>query len=185
MLAEYLQQLVITCKNNINCLSECLSQYQSFLYPDILARMPRNLGDHVQAKCFPVHASISKNKKYASELKHETDAGTLTISKSEKDILNELEREAIPYQYEGTLVVNNIEFHPDIMITRPRDGALIVWEHIGLTDNPAYLQNTFDKIHEYIKAGYIPGLNLILTFGGPRGYINIKEIRDIIKRQIL
>ena len=50
-----------------------------------------------------------------------------------------------------------------------------------MMDNPEYSKNAIQKIEMYIKNGYIPGKNLILTFETSKKSLNIQMLEIQLK----
>lgn len=46
----------------------------------------------------------------------------------------------------------------------PYTGDFYYWEHFGMMDNPAYIQNTTTKLNQYALQGITPGIQLITTY---------------------
>lgn len=95
-------------------------------------------------------------------LKYKTASGILVRSKSEKLIADFLYRKGIPFKYELPLEIEGKILYPDFTIIK-RKGEIILWEHLGLTDNNNYFLNAINKIQQYRKAGFKVHKNLICT----------------------
>ena len=90
-------------------------------------------------------------------------AGLMVRSKAEDLIATELTRRGIPFHYEETITVGNQAFHPDFIILHPLSGKRIIWEHFGKMDDQSYAEKAIRKMQQYLDAGYVPGVNLIIT----------------------
>ena len=64
-------------------------------------------------------------------------------------------------------------------------GLNILWEHLGLMDIPEYAEKAIRKITAYEENGYFPGENLILTYETAGQPLNLKLLKDTIKRYLL
>ena len=106
--------------------------------------------------------------------------GQYVRSKSEALIANELFEQGISYRYECLLDIDGIAFYPDFTIRNDVTGGIIIWEHFGLVDDAAYFDNMMRKISLYMKNGYIPGVNLIMTFETKRHPLTIDDVRKAI-----
>ena len=95
-----------------------------------------------------------------------TARGGLVRSKSEVFIANSLYSHGIKYLYEKPLYLQDSEYpvFPDFTILDTYTRAEKIWDHLGMMDDPVYVNKNMRKIRRYEKAGYIPGKNLILTF---------------------
>ena len=51
-----------------------------------------------------------------------------------------------------------------------------------MVDDDNYLDGSFSKIRLYIKAGFIPSKNLILTYETREYPLDFSEVQDLIKR---
>ncbi|MCQ2494447.1 MAG: hypothetical protein MJ104_07580 [Lachnospiraceae bacterium] len=106
----------------------------------------------------------SVSQLHTESLKFKSVSGNILRSKSELLIDQALFHNNLLYKYEYPLTLNSITLHPDFSIIRQSDNKLIVWEHFGMMDNPAYAQNALQKMNLYIANGFIPNVNLIITY---------------------
>ena len=110
-----------------------------------------------------------------------TRKGERVRSKSEVIIANELAAENIPYRYEEEMYLKGFgTVHPDLKVLNVRLRRMVIWEHLGLIDDPEYAQNALRKILAYIENGYIPGVDLILTWETADRPLNLNTIREMI-----
>lgn len=126
-----------------------------------------------------------ENEDYHPEaLIHKSISGKLLRSKSEEMIDHSLYLHKLAYRYEARLELDNghIVF-PDFKIIHPRTKEIIYWEHFGMMDNWEYVQKNADKLADYIKSGYIPGINFITTYETINHPLTMEEIEDIIQTQ--
>ncbi|MBQ7536477.1 MAG: hypothetical protein IJT43_12785 [Stomatobaculum sp.] len=122
-----------------------------------------------------------KNMDYPDHLKYPTIRGELVRSKSETQISYVLAKNSIPYRYECRLPLDGVSIYPDFTTLRPFDRKIIIWEHFGLLDKPAYIDNTTSKLNLYIKNGWIPGNNLIITTETEKYPLDIRQIEELVK----
>ena len=122
-----------------------------------------------------------KSTKHPEHLKFPTVRGEMVRSKSEALISYVLVQNHIPYRYECALPVNGETFHPDFTILRPFDRKIIIWEHLGLLDDPSYINRTTYKLNRYMKNGWIPGKNLILTAETDLLPLDIRQVEELVK----
>lgn len=105
--------------------------------------------------------------------------GTMVRSKSESMIASELFANTIPYRYECAMEIEGYLVYPDFTIRHPMTGKVYIWEHFGMIDNEEYLERTLKKIRIYLRNGYIPGMNFIMTFEtkqNPLGYDTVFRV---------
>lgn len=101
---------------------------------------------------------------HAEHLIHRTETGHMVRSKSELVIANLLHREGIAYQYEQPMVGETApgQVHPDFTFVDAA-GDRIVWEHLGMMDDPDYVRGWNWKLEWYRKNGFSLGETLFTT----------------------
>lgn len=114
---------------------------------------------------------------YKEDLGSRASQGHYVRSKSECVIANALFFKKIPYRYEMELHIGDKIYRPDFVFYNSK-GEMIIWEHLGLLGDEKYLKRTLQKIEDYIKAGYYPGVNLILTADEKAGTIIDSQVVD-------
>lgn len=108
---------------------------------------------------------------------YDTAVGARVRSKSEALISNSLERRKIPQLYEVPLELKGYgKVRPDFVVLNVRTRQEYIWEHFGMLDDPAYLEKAMKKIEAYIANGYIPGINLIITFESSRHPLDLRTV---------
>lgn len=108
-------------------------------------------------------------------------SGIMVRSKSEQLIGGALFYHKIPYKYEEPITINGTVMIPDFTILNPLTGEICLWEHFGLMSDPSYVSRTLNKIREYIRNGFIPFENLIMTFESKSGGVDEVWIDRIIE----
>ena len=121
-----------------------------------------------------------KYSKYAEKKTIRAKNGTRVRSKSEAIIMDLLESRGIPYRYEPVISLNDQSFYPDFLIRHPRTGKLYIWEHLGKTDDADYLNSNMEKIRRYILAGYLPSVDLIITWESQEHPLDIRYVSFLI-----
>lgn len=114
------------------------------------------------------------------ELKHVASDGTITRSKSEALIANLLSAKDIAYVYECPIKLGDALRSPDFTIYDRRRNREVILEHMGMMNSTDYRVAQSEKLGLYIANGYIPNVNLILTFDDASGRINIPAISKVI-----
>ena len=110
-----------------------------------------------------------------------TQRGERVRSKSEMIIADHLYHRGIPYRYEYPLELSVIGVvHPDFLLLNTRTHQEFYLEHLGMMDDPKYAKNNISKINQYIRDGYIPGKNLILSFETSATPLNIMVLDELI-----
>ena len=88
-------------------------------------------------------------------------SGTRVRSKSEVIIANMLEQYNVPYKYEYPLLLSGSHLvRPDFTCLNVKKRLVIIWEHLGMMDNPDYADKNIRKLSLYEKSGYIVGKNM-------------------------
>ena len=112
-----------------------------------------------------------------------SDQGETVRSKSELIIANELFKDSIPYRYEAAVRLKGYgTVYPDFTILNLKLRKEIIWEHLGMLDDAAYLEKNLRKINAYIMNGYYPGDGLILTAETRECPLNLQVVRMLIDR---
>lgn len=109
-----------------------------------------------------------KNNSFLQNCIHRTPTGIYVRSKSERDIAVGLYDWQLPNQHDRKFYFENRVVSPDFTIRHPVSGLLILWEHFGRMDDPEYVQKTYEKLDLYMRHGFFPGENLIVTFEDSR-----------------
>lgn len=104
------------------------------------------------------------NDYFKDKCLHPGPNGKYVHSKSEANVFWELYDWYLPAQYERKLMLDDRKVFPDFTIKHPVTGQILLWEHFGMMDAPEYAQAAYEKISLYMKHGYFPGENLIVTF---------------------
>lgn len=96
-------------------------------------------------------------------LKFYTKMGIIVRSKSEVIIATALYDNNIKFEYEKAIKISDVIYYPDFTVEK-KNGEIILWEHLGLIDNPDYRNKAYRKMLKYNENGYYQGKNLILTY---------------------
>ena len=112
---------------------------------------------------------------------HTTSRGLKVRSKSEAAICEALYKFDVPFRYEEELAVGRHKYAPDFVVRSRKNGKLFYWEHCGLTSSKDYMERHYRKMQEYEEFGIVPWDNLIVTYDGEGGTLNLAWIEAIIK----
>ncbi len=124
------------------------------------------------------------NPSHPENLKHFTSFGMSVRSKSEVYIAQALHSNRIPFRYECALK-NRFTLYPDFTIRHPRTGETIIWEHFGMMDSSEYARKAFAKLQQYYELGFVPSINLIITFETSDHPLNIQTVESIVEEYFL
>ena len=118
---------------------------------------------------------------FVDGLIHKTLSGVIVRSKSEVIIADALFNEDIKFEYEKLLEENGHHCIPDFTF-EDASGDSIIWEHLGLLDNPSYKASWEKKLRFYNSLGYKEGINLFTTRDHEGGSIDSNEIKDVVDK---
>ena len=115
-----------------------------------------------------------------------SERGERVRSKSEKIIADLLYRHNIPYKYECPLQLtdpngNFHTFYPDFTILDVKNRRELYLEHLGMMDVSDYARNAVEKINIYIKAGIIPGDQLIFSYETDKSPLDTRVVEMVLK----
>lgn len=128
-----------------------------------------------------MNSSYEHNTAHPENLIYKGVSNTLLRSKSEVLIDMLLCTHNIPFRYECVLQLGYSVIYPDFTIRHPLTGDFYYWEHFGLMDNSAYLENAISKLHLYATHGIIPGIQLITTYETKNNPLNPEIIEKYIE----
>ncbi len=115
-----------------------------------------------------------------------TERGERVLSKSEKMLADKFSRMNIPYHYEKPLKLPGYGWvHPDFTLLNIRTRQEFYWEHLGMLDNPAYAEDNVKRLNAYIKAGILPGKQLILTWETKNSPLDWRAVEALIQEFLL
>lgn len=120
------------------------------------------------------------NAFHPEQLRHTTACGIRVRSKSEVILSNAYFARSIPQEYEKEHRINGVLLRPDFTLWSAKDHREIIWEHFGLMNDSVYREQAVWKIGQYMKAGFYPGDNLIMTFDDADGNIDSLTIERIL-----
>ncbi|MCQ2526554.1 MAG: hypothetical protein MJ130_07290 [Lachnospiraceae bacterium] len=126
-----------------------------------------------------------KNSQYPEQLIYPSISGNNLRSKSEVIIDQTMYFNKIDYRYECQMILNDIVLYPDFIAISKSSHQLIIWEHLGMMDTTQYMNNAISKIALYIKNGYIPGINLIITSETSQIPLNPLLVNDYVQRFLM
>lgn len=113
------------------------------------------------------------------------ESGLRVRSKSEIGIANKYDEFEIPMLFERPIKLKGWKtVYPDFTLLNVRLRKEFIHEHLGKMDDQEYLMENIAKINAYMKNGYFPGKNLILTFETKSQPFDLR-IMDLIINQYL
>lgn len=119
------------------------------------------------------------------ELTVPTYDGTLVRSKSEALIYNFFLDLGLTFVYELPLETKVRTFYPDFTILSEIDYRSVYRiEHQGMMNDDYYLERYKQRVRDYLRAGYVQGINIFFTFDFYDGGVDMEPILDIIRLKI-
>ena len=110
-------------------------------------------------------------------------------SKSELIIADELYRYQVPYRYEKPLILQDwgksIIFRPDFTVMNNKSGKIYIWEHLGMMDNPEYVEKNMRKLDIYERNGFLLGENLLMSHETSKVPLNRIVLDSYIENYLL
>ena len=163
------KKLILLVEDNMQWLMEYSKPQQS-----ILARRNTNLFEYSVRE-------ESVSVPFVEGLIHKTLSGVIVRSKSEVIIANELFNEDIKFEYEKLIEENGHRCIPDFTF-EDASGDTIIWEHLGLLDNPSYKASWEKKLAFYNSIGFEENVNLFTTRDHEDGSIDSTEIKEVVDK---
>lgn len=114
-----------------------------------------------------------------------TAKGERVRSKTEVIIADLLYREGIPYRYECPVEIEGWgKVYPDFTVLHVRERREIYWEHFGMMDDAAYVENAVQKIGIYLQNGICSKENLMITYETKKNPLNQRTIKMMIENYL-
>ena len=190
---DYCLDMIRSAEKEINAIERFFSSYPGIQVEEIYGSMHPGR----QALIIPAIESAEsitakwKNQQYRRKGFFEkdpvlyTNRGERVRSKSEVIIANTLNEDGYVYLYEKPICLEGVgTVYPDFTILDPRNGQEIILEHLGMLDDPAYLENAVRKVNAYILNGYIPGKSLVLTYETSKQPLDARVIRKLLSEMM-
>ena len=191
----YARRMVRTLKHNLLLQKKLAESYQSYrfekirdqlgkAYQEVALQSPLGFHADLTREIAEKQANASKHAVHPENLTQPTLAGFKVRSKSETIISNLMTERGILFVYEEPLRLyvpgeGWLTLHPDFVIYLP-DGSIVVWEHLGLLQDEAYLAAFAKKLQLYHKAGFAVGSTLYLTSDTASGRLDMDAVLHVI-----
>ena len=191
---EYAQKLLKSVEAEIKALQRALSSFPNIPAEDIYDSFP----DSKKCLIEPFYETADQLKERWASIEYEgnfyhpvntgleTDRGEEVRSKSELYIANRLFLSGVPYRYEYPIWLEEYgTAYPDFVILNVRERREIVWEHLGMMDEPEYAAKAVRKLAAYESNGYYMGENLIVTMETKEQPLDVRQVKRLIKSQCM
>ena len=112
-----------------------------------------------------------------------TQKGEHVRSKSEILIADRLYAKGVPYHYEPVFdpTEEHAQLSPDFLILNVKTRRNYVWEHLGRMDDQDYRADNLWKLEQYANAGFIQGVNMIVTHESSNYPLSTRLVDQIIE----
>lgn len=190
---EYDQKVLRAVEKELGIVERCMAHYQ-VTEPEMIYE---NLHEERKKLIIPIRESdegyIKKWEavKYQGKGFDENMPEYYTVkkervrSKSELIIADLLAREGVPYRYESPLHLKGFgQIYPDFMVLNVAKRKEFYWEHLGMMDDPAYVEKAIQKITMYEQNGIYPGERLILTYETRKNPLSQKVVIRMIEHYL-
>lgn len=119
------------------------------------------------------------------EANYETDAGYVVHSKSELIMANRFIARKLPHRYEFPMYLKDYgPVRPDFIVLNVRTRKEYIWEHLGLVDNPDYVNRNMKKFRAYENNGFFVGDDIIVTTESSTQEFDVNEVDQWIQRKL-
>ena len=105
----------------------------------------------------------------------------LAVDEKENEKTQVPNPEALKFEYEKAIKISDGIYYPDFTVEK-KNGDIILWEHLGLIDNPDYRNKAYRKILKYNENGYYQGKNLILTYETAESPLDPMDVEHEIEK---
>ena len=198
---KYLDMAIANCRENIENMKLFLRDYRTIEPAELVKEMGKAYQEQKNAMNMVYGISsaakwrINKQREKAdfekqfgkyreNEHKHISVTNTPMMSKSEVIMENALIYLNIPYVYEVPMIIGGKTFCPDFIVLNTRTKQEFLFEHIGYFVSEDYRERYLRKLTHYIENGYIPNVNLLLTYEDMNGDIDVSSIYKLLKAHL-
>lgn len=179
---EYIGKLIVDKENELKCADYFVRHRSAPDYLNLLSPESPISSLLIDNSLFEwEYEDYPKSDEHPEHLIVPAPKGEYVRSKSEALIAQFLFENKIPYRYEN---IHNIAGHniaTDFTVMHPLTRQIKLWEHFGRCDDPKYQPSIPFKMDKYIRAGYLPGKDLILTFEDSKNPLSYHDVQLIIK----
>lgn len=191
---DYDKRVLRAVQSESKAIQKYLSNYPTFNAEQVYENMNKERQDLI----FPIQETEEQYVQKWNEVLYQgkgfsedtpeyyTAKGERVRSKSELIIADLLNREKIPYRYEYPIYIKNVgKVYPDFTVLDVKARKEIYWEHLGMMDDPTYVEKALRKITSYEQNGIFIGDKLILTYETRKYPLNQKLVSMMIKHYLV
>lgn len=191
---DYDKKVLRVVNKELKAIEKCMADYPEFVAEQVYGRQHKTRQEIVwpieetEQQCVQRWQNVSYEKKGFREDMPElyTAKEERVRSKSEIIIADLLNNKGIPYRYECPIILKGFGIvYPDFTVLNVRLRKEMYWEHLGMMDDPEYVEKALHKISLYEQNGIFVGDKLILTYEIKAIPINQKHVATIIQHYLL
>ena len=191
---DYDKMIMKSAENRIDAINAFLKQYDETDLSEVYKRTGELRREIIKPHKVPDEEYIKAwgSVQYEGKLIGEdvtviyTEKGEKVRSKSEKIIADKLYAMGIPYRYEYPIKLKGYGIvYPDFCVLNVRTRKEYYLEHLGMMDNPEYVEKAIAKINTYARNNLFLGDQLLLTFETQRQPLDAKAMDALFKEKFL
>lgn len=115
-----------------------------------------------------------------------TDQGKEVDSKAELVLSMQFDKRKVPFLQQVPIVLpSGRVIYADFKALNLRKRKEFVWEHLGMLGSEDYCRHSLPRLNELIMNGYIPGVNLILTWESEECKLDLRVVNKLINTYLI
>jgi len=115
-----------------------------------------------------------------------TDQGKEVDSKAELVLSMQFDKKNVPFLQQWPIVLKNGRvIYADFKVLNLRTRREFLWEHLGMLGSEEYCRHSLPRLNELIMNGFIPGVNLILTWESEACKLDLRVINTLINTYLM
>lgn len=194
---RWLKESLSAISSNIAVMEKSLGKLKATDYESINSLLPSSYKDPRLSGFVKTSMKADNWKKQAEalkersnvympeELKIKTNDGNMVRSKSEALIYNYLLHAGVNFVYELPLRLRNRMIIPDFTLLSEFDYQTeILIEHQGMIGNVQYRNKFAEKMYQYLREGYVQGVNIFYTFDNVDGGLDMTPVEDLVRYKV-
>ena len=176
-------------ERNVKALEEFIKNYKpfdpyAFKYIDLAGGkyLPEGFLDIWKWDADTTAGNYHHNTFRPENLIFTTRRGERVRSKSEVFIADMLNSLGINYRYDGGLLLEGKWYYPDFQFIHPVTHQLITIEHLGMVDDPKYIERNLEKLSVYARNGLVLEENFFITWETHDDPLTPQKITELFQR---
>ena len=191
---EYDEEVVKSARSELTTLKTLVKKYEQGTFEDIYDRLAPARRELVEPIVVPDDEFIRKwlAEPYEKAGFDPDEPVFLTSnklrvrSKSEIIFADKYDEFGIPYKYEPLIYLEDYGWvSPDFELLKIKYRQFIYHEHLGMMDDPEYVERNIKKIRAYEDKGFVIGKDLIFTFETKGNPIGPADAERLIRNYLL